>query len=380
MWLFVPSMSCPSVPESEDLNSESGLPNPEPAPCASSNGKLTPRPLSWRGWRTRPWIQHLVGTMSKPLTAARGVESWIVSLEATRVSRSQSLESAGVQKIQDTSGPISPGSSEKCRQLFASSKMCPTTSTSDSKAYVKTFGEWVTALKREYLARQKLVPHTSENDSSSWPTATAQDSVSSGASGYQTETRHAGTTLTDAAVRQWPTARATDGAKGGPNQHGSKGDLTLPSAAVQWPTPASRDHKGGADWSKRTRNGKQRLDSERTLPDVAEFWATPQVADVTGGHKRRSGNRSNELLLPGQAEQWPTPAASTYGSNRGGSGGRVGPIRPSLQGLVTRQGGPKCRLMLNPLFVEMLMGLPPHWTCVCRRSETGTKSTEVKNR
>jgi hypothetical protein len=66
---------------------------------------------------------------------------------------------------------------------------------------VKTFGEWVTALKREYLARQKLVPHISENDFSSWPTATAQDSVSSGAAGYQTETRHAGTTLTDAAVR-----------------------------------------------------------------------------------------------------------------------------------------------------------------------------------
>jgi hypothetical protein len=214
-------------------------------------------------------------------------------------------------------------------------------------------------LKREYLARQKLVPHISENDSSSWPaatanmmtgegtagrdggpnlqtaamrwpTATAQDSVSSGASGYQTETRHAGTTLTDAAVRQWPTARATDGSKGGPNQHGSKGDLTLPSAAVQWPTPASRDHKGGADWSKRTRNGKQRLDSERTLPDVAEFW--------------------------------PTPAASTYGSNCGGSGGRVGPIRPSLQGLATQKSGPGCRMMLNPRFVEMLMGLPAGWT------------------
>ena len=32
----------------------------------------------------------------------------------------------------------------------------------------------------------------------------------------------------------WPTPRATDGAHGGPNQRGSKGDLALPSA-VQWP-------------------------------------------------------------------------------------------------------------------------------------------------
>lgn len=49
-------------------------------------------------------------------------------------------------------------------------------------------------------------------------------------------------TLTGQA-QQWPTPRATDGTKGGPNQAGSKGDLMLPSAAAQWPTPASRDYR-----------------------------------------------------------------------------------------------------------------------------------------
>ena len=44
-------------------------------------------------------------------------------------------------------------------------------------------------------------------------------------------------------AQAWPTPRATDGTKGGPNQSGSKGDLMLPSAAVQWTTPASRDHR-----------------------------------------------------------------------------------------------------------------------------------------
>lgn len=346
MWLYVPSTFCPSAPESGDLNSESNLPSPEPEPCAMSNGKLTRRPLSWRGWKTRPWIKLLVGTMSRPSMAARGVESWIASLGGTLANLSLLQENAAEPTILGISGHTSPGLSERCVQLFASSRMCQTTSTSDSAMYAKTFGEWVTELKREYSLRRKSEPRISESDSSSWPTATAMDSRSSGAAGYQTETRHAGTTLTDAAVRQWPTARATDGTKGGPNQHGSKGDLTLPSAAVQWPTPASRDHKGGADWSKRTRNGKPRSDSSKTLPDLAEFW--------------------------------PTPAASTYGSNQGGSGGRVGPIRPSLQGLATKQGGLKCRMMLNPLFVEMLMGLPPHWTCACQQSETGEESTKVK--
>jgi hypothetical protein len=45
---------------------------------------------------------------------------------------------------------------------------------------------------------------------------------------------------------------------------------------------------------------------------------TPQVADVTGGHKTRSGKRSNELLLPGVAEALtllPTPSVSNQSGN-----------------------------------------------------------------
>lgn len=61
-----------------------------------------------------------------------------------------------------------------------------------------------------------------------------------------------------------PTPRATDGAKGGPNQRGSSGDLMLPSAVMQ------------------------------LLP-------TPSVADTRGGRKARSGARSGELLLNGIA-------------------------------------------------------------------------------
>ncbi|WP_344388826.1 hypothetical protein [Streptomyces vastus] len=44
-----------------------------------------------------------------------------------------------------------------------------------------------------------------------------------------------------------PTPRATDGEKGGPNQRGSKGDLTLPSAA----------HRIGASMPPRSGGGKR---------------------------------------------------------------------------------------------------------------------------
>lgn len=63
---------------------------------------------------------------------------------------------------------------------------------------------------------------------------------------------------------------------------------------------------------------------------VAALLPTPQVADVTGGHRTRSGTRSNELLLPGVVEAYtsgallPTPRATDdtkEGPNMRGSGG-----------------------------------------------------------
>ncbi|MFF7634266.1 hypothetical protein ACFZB9_14090 [Kitasatospora sp. NPDC008050] len=42
-----------------------------------------------------------------------------------------------------------------------------------------------------------------------------------------------------------PTPRATDGSKGGPNQRGSKGDLTLPSAAARIGAPTGPRSSGG---------------------------------------------------------------------------------------------------------------------------------------
>lgn len=45
------------------------------------------------------------------------------------------------------------------------------------------------------------------------------------------------------AAKLWPTVRASDGAKGGPNQSFSAGGRTLPPAVSRWPTPSARDWK-----------------------------------------------------------------------------------------------------------------------------------------
>lgn len=73
------------VPGQADWNSAFTLSSEEPTvPCVSLSGKLTPQPVWWHGWKARRWIERLSSTIYSPSTAARGVESWISSLRATR--------------------------------------------------------------------------------------------------------------------------------------------------------------------------------------------------------------------------------------------------------------------------------------------------------
>ena len=115
----------------------------------------------------------------------------------------------------------------------------------------------------------------------------------------------------------FPTPRASDGAHGGPNQRGSKGDLALPAAVHHWPTPTA------CDWRSGKASAATMAKNSRPLSEVV--WATPTV----------SGNY-----------------------NRKGVSERSG------DGLATQVGG-----QLSPVWVEWLMGCPLGWTD-SRRSAT----------
>ena len=75
-----------------------------------------------------------------------------------------------------------------------------------------------------------------ESQTRYWATPTTNEHTGPGAGPNKTGAPNL-RTQTDA----WPTPRGTDGTHGGPNQAGSKGDLMLPSAAAQWPTPTASD-------------------------------------------------------------------------------------------------------------------------------------------
>ena len=102
------------------------------------------------------------------------------------------------------------------------------------------------------------------------------------------------------------------------------------------------------------------------LNSRAANWQTPSVADTTGGRMSRSGSRSGELLLKGQASAWATPNAR----DRKSEDGTHSPDHlPPLGRQVLRETGAESpstsTRRLNPAFVEWLMGFPKNWSLPC---------------
>lgn len=113
----------------------------------------------------------------------------------------------------------------------------------------------------------------------------------------------------------WPTPRASDGAKGSPNQKGSKGDMMLPGAVMQaWSTVTADD----------ANNVTRTSGAFKSLSRDVQGWATPASRDFR------------------------YPNALSYAERGGGSKGEQLPNQ--VKGA------------LNPAWVELLMGWPLGWT------------------
>lgn len=207
----------------------------------------------------------------------------------------------------------------------------------------------------------------------------------------------------------------------GPGSSGRDGGDNLQTAvdkfpASAWPTPTSRDWKDTGNL--------QNVPENFLLGRVAANWATPSVADTTGGRMARSGARSDEPLLKGQAanlmDRWPTPTLNGDYNRKGASPSsgdglatavNQWPTPTSLSYADSHQPGnsysynetvrlasflpdpatypvggisSKERRSLNPLFVEWLMGWPPGWTLLAwtdfARSETALSAYRQRMR
>lgn len=306
-WLFVPGL--------EDLNSDSISPSPPIEPSVTLSGKPTPRPLSWRGWQTRPWIRLLCGTTCSPSTASRGVESWILSLRATRASRSQAQVGGRGKQTSATSGPRLPELSERFPHSMYSSRTLPEQLTLDMDTSSNSRA-WATELRRDYSLRRKWAHRTRGPGFSSWPKSPSASDAETGRLAQYSVTQQAA---------QWRTPKA-DTEKQSPEQKDSYG-------AANWPTATAGDVK--ASRAKGYTTGHDGT----TLTDATRGWPTPPVP--TGGSQTErtdpGGGLRRDDLLPQIAFRFSLPAPQT--SEPG------------------EESSPLDR-KLNPLFVEWLMGWP----------------------
>ena len=139
------------------------------------------------------------------------------------------------------------------------------------------------------------------------------------------------------------------------------GGLMLPSAVVQLlPTPAASNPNDGEDtdtWLARRERVKETAGNGNgmgmPLAIAVALLPTPSVADVEGGRKHRSGDRSDELLLNGLAhhERFGDFAPAIASHER-----LVGRPAPS-----PTEPGQRGKPRLAAKFVEFMMALPEGW-------------------
>ncbi len=137
----------------------------------------------------------------------------------------------------------------------------------------------------------------------------------------------------------------------------SKPRPSLPLQVQNWATPRASENE-----NRQTNPTPSQLAGTHGMNLATQVnWQTPAAGDFRSGGcqadmKRKSPN------LPTQA-LYPTPTATPYGSNQGGSSGRVGPKRGSLSQVAQESpnANGKRTGSLNFRWVAQLMGVPVDW-------------------
>lgn len=371
MWLHLPT-SCLCAPAAEDSTSGSDVLFATLARSATWKTKSLPA-ASWRrAWKTAGWTTRLFGQTYEPSTARRGVDSWTASLAATRASRSPTQGVDWDRTTLATYGPKSPGLQPRLNLDWSSSRTSVLTCGSDSVKSPEAFKVWATALRRHCLQRRKSALLMAESDCSSWPTARSTD----GTKGGQPREKTFGGLAPAAA--QWPTPQAHDSQ--GPKtpeqiaamrERTGAGVSNLNERVSMWQTPTSAAE--APNLGSNIRNGPKSL-----LAQAQAVWQTPSAS--TYSMRRQPGKTErNEPLLPKQAEQWATPTSRDWKDGANPSAevatnsllGRQAP-RTQMPGDESLPSDRTSRRRLNPRFVEWLMGWPEGWVDLTSSTSSGT--------
>lgn len=264
MWLFIPSNSAPEAGcSARECEPGSDTWASRIAPSATLSGKLT-QPQSWsRAWKKAAWMLLLSGPTLSLSTADASVDTWIGSLPASLAKTSPSLVrglgSTGREadcSFGSLTLPMLTVRGDSFWRTSAASFLPPPPLWTKQRASSKnarppaSWENWPIAGGMRsgciYL-RPTLARATGATDGSAslgeWPTPTAMNAQGNDYTRDRGQIGQERLTLAGRA-KAWPTPT---GGEGGPNskrdQRGNVG-ANLKEAALQWPTPNARDHKG----------------------------------------------------------------------------------------------------------------------------------------
>ncbi len=382
MWIRLPSMCCPSVPEAGDSISASSWRSLLLEQSAALSTKHTAA-ASWiRAWKRKPWMTRLFGRIYEPSTAARGVATFISSLADSPASPGQSPERVLEQTILDTYGLTS---SELSKRLAVPSHVSSRTSpglfpTEDMPPSNETWRDLTTRWKRCRSRLLTLAQAIAGSDCSSWPTVQASDCLGEMHQSEKAQAAGWAPRLQDAArAAMWHTMHGF----GNFDKTGKPGGgCELGQQAAMWQTAISPD-------SPKTRRQVGGTEREPLLPAQAETWPTPASVD---GEKQSGSRRKGDRTLPSEARAWPTPNVpsggravppdATYPTNCTAYDSTGKKVQVDLNNAASRFSPPApatstdggesspSRRRLNPLFVEWLMGFPSGWSdCECSATQ-----------
>lgn len=327
MWLYIPSTTSNSAPGPECSEPPSNSPSKpsEFRPClyVTLSGKQSPRPLSWRGWKSRGWVSRLSGTTLEPSTAARGVASWIASVADTRALLSPVRVSDLAQRMKDTFGPASVKSLRKSSRHSVFSRMSQDTLIPDLIESSKTWKDWITGLRQDCLHRRKsarpceMNGYTSSLDET-WP----QPVTITGGPNKAIEREREWKADLQEVSQNWPRPRASKTTSENPNQwmkRNASRDVATPPlamAAENWPRPQARDEKNPDPAYSKNYQRKVKAGYTIDLNSVAANWSRPQARDWKSGDASPETLEKNSRPLNEAAANWLRPIASIYKDGR----------------------------------------------------------------
>ena len=295
MWLYIPREYCLSSQESVDSIARYGLFFQNVELFVTSSGKPTPRPYSWQGWKTRPWMKLLYGVTLQPSTVTASMDAWIQShLDFPALtSQSQASKKESVKEHdQDSSFKPAELFAKYSQGIFLSKTSQDCWLTDSCQSYSENFPKWGSMHSGECFRQEMWVAPILEKESSSWPTPCSTEVRQ----GYQDRSRGkkgSQESLTTVVLKGQQCNNPTGPLAQAKQKNGnasSKNAPTLPQPLKNWETPKVQM---GEDCPSERRRNSPNLKS--------------QTAQMATGKKRLNPNFCEWLMGVPLGWSLPTP-------------------------------------------------------------------------